>query len=406
MLFAQGTAAEPPPAIAPAARADPAPPPGIAARTGESLEVALVTIGPGDIYWTRFGHNAIVINDRATDRARIYNFGIFDFDSKDFFLEFLRGRMMYLAVGEPLRDFGIYLDQGRSIDVQWLALAPAQRLALREHLEWHVAPENSRYRYDYYEQNCSTKVRDALDLATGGAVREALAGRSRGATYRSITQRLTAPQWWLYLGTHAGLSGYADRPVSYWEEAFIPMELARRLREVSVTDASGARAPLVMREARLAEATVRQPPDEPPRWRAFFLAAGLGLGAALLLLARRGYARALAASRALLWLVAGIGGIALALLWATTEHRSAWANENILLFNPLALALLPVAFVTRWRTSAYARTIAWLLAACAAFALAAKVLPGFRQDNLDWILLWLPIHFALALGFAPRLRPA
>ena len=123
-----------------------------------------MTIGPGDIYWTRFGHNAIVINDRATDRARIYNFGIFDFDSEDFLLEFLRGRMMYLAVGEPLRDFGIYLEQGRSIDVQWLALAPAQRLALREHLEWHVAPENSRYRYDYYEQNCSTKVRDALDL--------------------------------------------------------------------------------------------------------------------------------------------------------------------------------------------------------------------------------------------------
>ena len=104
----------------------------------------------------------------------------------------------------------------------------------------------------------------------------------------------------------------------------------------------------------------------------------------------------------MLWAVAGLGGLVLAALWLGTEHRSAWANENLLLFNPLALGLMLAAPVRRWRESAVARTIAWLVFACAAFALLAKALPGFVQDNLDWILLWLPIHLALATGLKPR----
>ncbi|HVF35461.1 MAG TPA: DUF4105 domain-containing protein [Candidatus Saccharimonadia bacterium] len=376
--------------------------PAFAQRPGASLEIALVTIGPGEIYWERFGHNAIVVRDTVAGDGRIYHFGIFDFESENFLLEFLRGRMVYLAVAEPLGDFGPYLGAGRSIDVQWLALSPPQRAALRDHLEWHVAPENSRYRYDYYERNCSTKIRDALDLATGGAVRAALDGPSRGVTYRWHTQRLTAPQPWLYLGTHAGLSGYTDAPITYWQEAFVPMELARRLRDVTVTDESGTRVPLVAREQRLAQASIPAPGATPPRWRAGFLLVGVVVAALIGWLAASRRRRTLGALSGALWLFAGLGGALLAALWLLTEHRPAWANENLLLFNPLALGLVPSAFVSRWRHGPYARTMAWLVAASAVVALVAKALPGFRQDNLDWILLWLPIHFALALTLAVR----
>jgi len=381
-------------ALAGGARAQPAP--------GSALEVALVTMGPGDIYWERFGHNAIVIRDTARDDATVYNFGIFDFESENFLLEFLRGRMMYLAVGEPLKDFERYLRDGRSVDVQWLALLPSQRLALQRHLDEHVAPANARYRYDYYERNCSTKLRDAIDLATGGQLRAALDGPSRGVTYRWHTQRLTAPEPWLYLGTHAGLSGYTDRPITYWQEAFLPMELARRLRDVQVLDGSGNRVSLVAREQRLAQATITLPGETPPNWRLWFLAAGVAVAGLIGVLAATGRRRALMMVSGTLWLFAGLGGASLAALWLLTEHRPAWANENLLLFNPLALALVPIAFVSRWRSGAFARTIAWLVAASAVFALIAKALPGFRQDNLDWILLWLPIHFALALTLAVR----
>lgn len=391
-LFAQRVVAEAPPA---------ATPPVVDVPTSSGLEVALVTIGPGEIYWERFGHNAIVIRDTASGAAKLYHFGIFDFESENFLLNFLRGYMTYLAVGEPLRGFDAYLGAGRALDVQWLALTQVQAAKLRAHLEWHIAPENARYRYDYFERNCSTKIRDALDLATDGAVRAAFAGRSRGVTYRWHTQRLTAPEAWLYLGTHAGLAGYADRTLTFWDEAFIPMELARRLREVTLAGADGGAIPLVRTEQSLAQATIAQPPESPPRRRWAFALAGLAIGALALVLARRKRG-AFAALAAALWFVAGIGGLVFAALWLGTEHRAAWANENLLLFNPLALVLLLHAPVRRWREGRAARTIAWIVVACAAFALLSKALPGFVQDNLDWILLWLPIHLALATGLKPR----
>ena len=390
MLFAQGVGAEAPPAVAPPVADAPA-----------GLEVALVTIGPGDIYWERFGHNAIVIRDTASGAAKLYHFGIFDFESENFLLNFLRGYMTYLAVGEPLRGFDQYLGAGRAIDVQWLELTQAQAEKLRAHLEWHIAPANRHYRYDYYERNCSTKIRDAIDLATDGAVRTAFVGRSRGVTYRWHTQRLTAPEPWLYLGTHAGLSGYADRKLTFWEEAFIPMELARRLREVTVPGADGTQVALVRAEEPIAQASIAQPGESPPNLHWAFALAGIGIGALVLVLARR-RGGAFATLAAILWLVAGAGGLVFASLWLGTEHRSAWANENVLLFNPLALVLMLQAPVRRWRESRAARTIAWIVVGCAAFALLAKALPGFVQDNLDWILLWLPIHLALAIGLKPR----
>ena len=131
---------------------------------------------------------------------------------------------------------------------------------------------------------------------------------------------------------------------------------------------------------------------------------GLALGALALLAAQRGWRRTLAVVRGTTWFVAGLGGLVLAGLWACTEHRSAWANENLMLFDPLALALLPTLVVARWRDSRAARALAWLVAAIAVFALVAKIFPPFRQDNLDWILFWLPIHFAIALGYARGVR--
>src|SRR5689334_2966727 len=66
-----------------------------AGQPGESLDIALVTVGPGQIYWERFGHNAILVRDRATGDETLYNYGIFDFTEKNFFLHFIQGKMRY-----------------------------------------------------------------------------------------------------------------------------------------------------------------------------------------------------------------------------------------------------------------------------------------------------------------------
>jgi hypothetical protein len=76
-----------------------------AEQPGANLEVALITFGPGEEIWERFGHNAIEIRDHSSGQARWYNYGIFDFAQQNFFLNFARGLMTYrVAKAIPPRN--------------------------------------------------------------------------------------------------------------------------------------------------------------------------------------------------------------------------------------------------------------------------------------------------------------
>ncbi len=133
--------------------------------------VSLLTIGPGELYFERFGHNAIVVRE-AGRPALAYNYGIFDFEQENFLLNFARGHMLYrMAVGTLADDLAMYRAERRSIVEQQLDLDPAQARALVGFLDDNARPENAQYRYEYFSANCSTRVRDALDQALGGALR-------------------------------------------------------------------------------------------------------------------------------------------------------------------------------------------------------------------------------------------
>src|SRR5262249_34065989 len=136
----------------------PAPPADV---PGANLEVALLTFGPGEELWERFGHNAIEVRNRATGAAVLYNYGIFDFAQENFFLNFARGLMTYrVAAGDPAEELPLYVAEGRWIVEQRLNLTAPQRARLAEFLAWNVRPEHAQYRYDYFRANCSTRVRD------------------------------------------------------------------------------------------------------------------------------------------------------------------------------------------------------------------------------------------------------
>jgi hypothetical protein len=370
-----------------------------AGQPGGTLEVALVTVGPGEVYWQRFGHNAIRVRDTASGAEVLYNYGIFDFAEEDFLLKFIRGEMTYeIAARRPEDDLSQYRAERRRVTEQVLNLAPAQRLELARFLAWNARPENREYRYDYFAANCSTRVRDALDAALGGALRAVTDGRSRGYTLRLHAQRLTSPDLAVYLGVHAGLGPATDQPIDFWDEMFVPMEVEKHVRAVRVRDDAGAEVPLVAVERVLMEGRVPEP-AQPPAWLWRFLAIGLALAALLHWLGRGEGARrrAFGAVAAVLWLVAGCGGLLLLFLWFGTAHAAAWHNHNIALFNPLCLVLLPAAWRALRGRAPASRATGWLAAAIAGIAFAAwlsLVLPGARQDTLDWIALWLPVHFA------------
>jgi hypothetical protein len=397
----------------PAQAQSPAPPQddAPASMPGANLDVSLLTFGPGEEIWERFGHNAIQVRDRGDGRAILYNYGIFDFGEKDFFVNFARGLMTYrIAAGDPDEELPVYVAEGRWIVEQKLNLTAPQKARLAAYLAWNARPENARYRYDYFTANCSTRVRDALDLALDGAIKAQTIAPSRGFTYRMDADRLMRPDPLVMLAMDAGLGPFADQRLSYWAESFVPMELMRRLRDVRVADAGGQHVPLVAAETRLAEARLPEPPDFAPDW--VWRALALGIAGAVLfgLLARlRAHASArvvLGASASLIALLLGVGGLVLAALWLLTDHVSAWRNENLLLFNPFCLLLVPCwlgAFRRRWRPSPFARRLAFAIAVGAALGFFVKVFLAFAQDNRIWIALLLPWHaaFAWVLG-----RPA
>ncbi len=362
--------------------------------------IAVMTMQPGEIFFERFGHDAIVVVDPRTGEATSYNFGFFDMDEPGFAGRFALGDMQYYLVALPLQqDLSYYREVGRGVKLQWLDLPPEQAQALAEALAERAKPENARYRYDYFTSNCSTQVRDALDAAMGGALKSQMVGRSRGNTFRSEAVRLASPALWMWLGFDIGLGPYADVPMSRWEEAYVPMRLADSLDEAK----NSAGRPLVQSEQVLVPHRIApEPPERPRRWWPWLLA-GLSVAAAILLVAPR-RPRLVAALALPLWLACGVVGAVLVFLWGFTEHHAAWANRNLLLFNPLCLLLIPGA-VALLRKRTPARWFRWLLsivAVAAASAWMALWLSTNPQVNHAWVALLLPVHAALAYVFVPR----
>ncbi|WP_235858475.1 DUF4105 domain-containing protein [Xanthomonas euroxanthea] len=382
-----------PAAVAQVADQAPAQPAASAPRVG------VVTMQPGEVFFERFGHDAIVVVDPVTGQATSYNFGFFDPSEPDFVPRFARGEMMYYLVALPLdEDLQQYRAVGRGVSIQWLDLPPDQARALADGLAVRSRPENARYHYDYFVANCATMVRDTLDRAMGGALKSQLAGRSRGNTYRSEAVRLASPAPWMWLGFDLGLGPYADRPLSRWEEAFVPMRLADSLTQVH----NSAGRPLVQSTQVLLPHRIAPEPAEQQRHWWPWLLTGLIVAAGVLALGRR--PRVLAALALPYWLLCAIGGGLLVYLWGFTVHQSAWANRNLLLVNPLCVLLLVggIALLRGRRPGRWFDVLRWLVAGSALLALLIHWLSFQAQDNLQWVLLLLPIHTALAIALRRR----
>lgn len=371
---------------------------------GSELTIYVMTMGPGSLVWERFGHNAIWVHDALDGTDRAYNYGLFDFAQENFILRFVQGRMLYWMEGlDAYLTAGHYRQDDRSVWVQELNLTPADRVRLRDFLEWNEREENRYYRYDYYRDNCSTRVRDAIDHVLEGRLRAATAATPSGSTYRSHTRRLTTNDVPIYTGLLIGLGSPVDREISLWEEMFLPLKLREHLRLATTLDESGREVPLVAAEMTLYESTRPPVREAPPLWWPWYLLVGALLAGAIVALARvsprsRGGRYGFAALVGLVSLVAGVGGLVLAGLWLFTDHAAAYFNENLLHLNPLSLIVLvtvpPLAYGAR-RGARVALASAGAVAALSLLGLLLKPLPWLEQVNGEVIALLLPLHLAV-----------
>lgn len=362
--------------------------------------IGMVTMQPGEIFWERFGHDAILVVDPLADTATSYNFGFFDPSEPDFIARFVRGEMRYMLAALPFeQDLGTYRFAGRGVSVQWLDLDDAQAQSLADALAHNAQPEHAHYRYDYFLDNCSTRVRDAIDRALGGSLRPQLQGRSQGNTFRSEALRLVSPAPWMWVGFDLALGPDADVAQAVWADAFAPMRLAAALRE----SRNSHGRPLVREEQIVLPHRLAPTPEEAPTPWWPWASAGIAIGLALIWLGRH-RPRALAALALPFWMLSGLLGAVLLYAWLFTEHRIMWGNHNLLLLHPLCWLLIPGC----WRVLRGRPPGTWfhyaLIApvALAALALFVHWLPLLPQRNAHWIALMLPLHLGMLVGFHRR----
>ncbi|MEL7369070.1 MAG: DUF4105 domain-containing protein, partial [Myxococcota bacterium] len=333
---------------------------------------------------------------------RVYDYGLFDGSSPTLVADFLQGRMRYwVGVTTLHRTMRRYRATNRDVAAQKLRLTQDRALELLRKLEENIKPENRFYRYDYYYDNCSTRVRDVIDDVTEGAVKKAFVGDA-SMTLREHTLRHTSSDWLYYLGLDIGLAD-VDRSIDLWVESFLPQNFREGLRKVQVV-IDGQTVPLVEEEEVWFESTRPAVPAQPPSRVGLIALIGLGFGGLFVLFgeaARRfRFEWALVLWVSLTAFVLSFFGGLLVFLWGFTDHEVAYANENIFHLAPWGLVAPLVAVWSR-------RALFWVLASAAAFSmlgLAVKVVPVFGQDTFRLIALLLPIWVGMAVSIYRSMR--
>jgi hypothetical protein len=368
--------------------------------------ISVLTFGPGDAVFERFGHNAIRIRDRFTGADLAYNWGMFSFEEPHFLARFLSGDTRYWVEAFPTQWLvDVYAAQDRETVEQVLRLTPTQAAALAAAVERNAQPEHRYYRYDYFRDNCSTRVRDALDAALGGALARRFAGVTRPWTYRTESIRLAEPDRFAQAGIDLALGPLADVPLTAWQAMFIPMRLRDDLREVRFAD-----GPLVAQERVLY--TARRAPEAA-------VAHGLRLGPmgplvaiwCLLLVplgaaSRRRTRRPAAVMTALWYGLTGLIGVLLFGMWVGSAHVFWYRNLTLLLASPLALVAAGPAARAVWRGAATPLATRLVVALAAQSLLALLVAPMVAQRLAGPLTLLVAANLALAVVVWRHTRPA
>ena len=360
----------------------------------EDLTVELFTFGPADEVVSWFGHTALAVRDRALGAERVYNFGMFAF-GPHVVPEYLMGRLNFWVAPTPYRGtLRGYADQGRDVRVLELALDASARAKLSAELERLILPENREYLYHHYDDNCATRIRDLIDEATAGEFKRYAKSTPAALNLREHT-KAKSRSWPVGYGMMLGMGGSIDRPITAWEEMFLPEELERHVKGYGKITGEER----IVHQSRLGPAL-----DE--LWTT---ALGLGLGAALLLgllswlaLGRRNRAwtRALALAHLSAALAIGGASAALLFLWFVTDHDVCESNEDLFYATPLAIAAAWPAW--RWArrleaASAARLGLVWGAALVVALiGIMFQALPLTPQDSRETIALFVPVLAALA----------
>ncbi len=361
-------------------------------QLSEQASIRLMTVAPGEMLYSLFGHSALRVYDPVLRLDRCYNYGTFDFEDPNFLLNFCRGRLRYYLDTEPYRYFEYgNLREGRATKEQVLQLNAQQRQFLFDLLEENAREENKYYLYDFFYDNCATRIRDVVEKALFYQVTFDTTHLPLGKTMRQLLYPYLENHPWTRLGIDLALGMPADRVASGRDFMFLPDYLHDAFARATIGDSIA----LVAESYETPRWAVREREPasagfwERPLW-AMMLVAVLGVAA---MFSRR----AECLFDLVFWLVLGLAGLLLFLLWVATDHTTTKANWNL-------LWALPTHLLFFWRTKRTELTETYFTVV-GAVAFGLLLVWGFIPQNLPEEVLPIVVLIALK-GLMRRYRRA
>ncbi len=296
----------------------------------DSATISVITCGPyGKELYAAFGHSAIRVNDPELKFDAAYNYGVFDFNQPNFYLNFARGYLYYKLGVYSYVDFrDYYIEHNRFVHEQVLDLTAEQKQQVFDYLDWNSKPENETYRYDYFYNNCATKIRDVFTEVLKENLTFDGSFIKTDYTIRELTDLYLKPQPWGDLGIDICLGLPMDKKASPYEYMFLPDYI-----ESSFDHATVNNQPIVKKKN-----IIFTPHPEEDSFELFHPWIIFGFFLALtLVLSFYDWKRKKLTKwfDVLLFSIVGWVGILLLILWVATDHQAAARNLNLLWAFPL-----------------------------------------------------------------------
>jgi hypothetical protein len=306
----------------------------------DSIRASLITCSPGQEVYALYGHTALRLQNFTTDEDLVFNYGVFSFKQPHFVWRFVRGQCDYMVVPIPWQYFTReYEERGSSITAQVLNLTPEEANRLYVNMLEDCKPENRQYRYNFLYNNCTTKVRDAIENCVEGHV--VYPDSIPLYTYREMLHQYTKDHPWAQEGNDILLGSAVDTLLSARAAMFAPEYMLRYAENAFIYAENNDKRPLLVgTEILLHERPQKVEPEFPlTPIQAMLVLFGFSL---LVLFFERWLNWQFWLWDAVLLLGQGMAGLLLLFMFFFSEHPAVDSNWQIWVLNPIALVALPM----------------------------------------------------------------
>ncbi|WP_144439094.1 DUF4105 domain-containing protein [Lutibacter profundi] len=291
--------------------------------------VSVITCGPGSELYTAFGHSAFRVYDPVLGIDKAYNYGTFNFNAPNFYLNFAKGKLIYqLSVTNFNRFLRIYQYENRWVKTQELAINTSEVQAIFNFLENNAKPQNKYYQYDFFYNNCSTKIEEIVKIILKEKVSFSNSHLTSNKTHRDLIADYTKNFKWSKFGIDLALGSVIDKKATKDEYKFLPDYIFKAFENATITSVNGKKQPLVKKTRLiLSEKKIKAPYNLFSPFNTILLISLL-----ILFISYRNYTHNTRTKFIdfILYFVTGIIGVVVLLLWFATSHTATYKNLNFL----------------------------------------------------------------------------